>query len=210
MFDNLKLMKALTTVAKNLHLTGRLSDAIILELFQTKFGLVSTGLTNTNFSDSESYLLALVKNPLANFATNYISDQVFGKANVFNVQLLSVLKDYGGVGQERSRSERYYPPHDTQSVRGFVLLGTGSPTGPSRRRSKLGSGVHYNLFFAFSSTRQLPGTDIFFRKFNVDLVTRLQAAGATGAVRKLGSLPILNGYGIGRSFFVRFSPPART
>jgi hypothetical protein len=157
-------------------LGDQLSDVIILRLFEVKFGLVDTGLVskNLNFSQIESKMLSLIKSPLVNGAANYIAKQVFGPGNEFDDQLKALLKNYGAsqkpgslatVGAAHISHLMSLKIYESSFCKAHDCLPGEVPTALVG-----GSGIHYNLYFAFSSTdAAAPGfNETFFDSFNVD------------------------------------------
>ncbi len=182
-FDNLKLLKYLKKVAKNVKLGKTASDTIVLFWFIRKFGIATEGLYDPkfNFANIESQLLGLIKNPALSFIANKLATELFGTNHEFDKQVLDVLKRYGGNGPgtlEANRNDHIPYVMTLKAYEASYCTGSdfwcGGPDNqtllPGTRHTQ---GVHFNLYFAFSSEDgSAPGTAVFFRPgkstFNVD------------------------------------------
>jgi hypothetical protein len=172
-FNKLKAIDYLSRGSKDLKQADLVSDVVILGLFENKFGLVDTGLTNYDFSQMESDALSLIKNPAASFLATKLSEHLFGSSDLFEDQLLATLKKYAGRGPgglSGNPSERHIIHLLTLKVYESSFCSVlDCPPGSLPTAFVEGNGVHYNLFFAFSSTDKVaPGTDLFFDDFTVD------------------------------------------
>jgi hypothetical protein len=179
-FDNFSVVRFLERSAKNLKLAGSVADFIILEMFERKFGLVETGLVSKefNFSQVEGWVLdwlkaTIAKNPVASTLLSWVAQRAFGPSNPFDDQMVGLLKSYAGTGPGALSGN----PNEENNKHLLTLKVYESsfctneqcPPGALPAVLQGGTGVHYNLFFAFSSTDAVaPGTNVFFNDFNVN------------------------------------------
>ncbi len=170
-FTNLKLLKALKSASKGLKLSTKVSSTLFLYLFEKKFNLKTEGLDNTNFAQIETFLLGLIKNPLVKTIATRLATAVFGKNNVFDNQFIDVIRAYAN----RLRLEKdehignYLHLLSLKVYEGSYCLDFDCPPTLPPDPVVRGPGVHYDLFFTFSSEDAVTrGTNGFFEKFNVD------------------------------------------
>lgn len=170
-FTNLKLLKALKSASKGLKLSTKVSSVVFLYLFEKQFNLKTEGLDNTNFAQIETFLLSLIKTPVANKVATELTTAVFGKNNVFDDQFIDVIKAYAN----RLRLEKdehignYLHLLSLKVYEGSYCLDFNCPPTLPPDPVVRGPGVHYDLFFTFSSEDAVTrGTNGFFKTFNVD------------------------------------------
>ena len=168
-FDDLRIVKALKGASKTLHMAEQASDVVLFELFEKKFGVVSDGLDNYDFQQAEAWLLALIKNPILSATANYLETAVFGPNNVFDDQFKGTLKKFA-QSLARTEGEKKITHLITVKIyEASFCLDFDCPPGLPPDPVASGPGVHYNLYFAFSSTdKAARGTDTFFDSFIVD------------------------------------------
>jgi hypothetical protein len=170
-FTNLKLLKALKSASKGLKLSTRVSSVVFLYLFEKKFNLKTEGLDNTNFAQIETFLLSLIKNPLVKTVATKLATAVFGKNNVFDDQFIDMIKAYATWLRVQSSAHvgNYLHLLALKVYEGSYCLDFNCPPTLPPDPVVRGPGVHYNLFFTFSSEEaRTRGTNGYFKSFNVD------------------------------------------
>ena len=114
----------------------------------------------------------MIKNPALSFIANKLATELFGTNHEFDKQVLDVLKRYGGNGPgtlEANRNDHIPYVMTLKAYEASYCTGSdfwcGGPDNqtllPGTRHTQ---GVHFNLYFAFSSEDgSAPGTAVFFR-----------------------------------------------
>ena len=170
-FTDLKLLKALKSASKGLQLSTKVSSVVFLYLFEKKFNLRTEGLDNTNFAQVETFLLGLIENPAAKSIATKLTLAVFGKNNIFDDQFIELIKAY--ANQLRLESDEHTGNYlhllSLKVYEGSYCLDFNCPPTLPPDPVARGPGVHYDLFFTFSSEDAVTrGTNGFFKTFNVD------------------------------------------
>jgi hypothetical protein len=148
-------------LAKGVKLYGAMSDYVMLEWFQTRFGVADDGLVHLGSTNTiAEEILKYIKDPIANATIGWLKNAIF-KPHTYTSEMVKMLLDYANRWLWTDATNT-----DPQ-VMNLKLFEASYCKDSLCRSLAPGKGIHFNLNATFSSKDQLQGTP-YFAPFNID------------------------------------------